>query len=103
MKSRWIAVFLMAVFVFIHVAKVLHSHENSAIACIESKAIAQVEKWNDCDICDFHFTKDSNHTVASYQLKLTQTFPIQHVLFQSRVSSSVGLSYSDRGPPAVFI
>lgn len=93
------AFLLLMVFLFIHVAKAVHRHEGTTTGfSFELK----VQKSSDCAICDYHLTKDADlhsATIAPAQNFCSAGCTI--ISYQSRLTSSIGLSYSDRGPPAL--
>jgi hypothetical protein len=97
--QKLLAFLLLMVFLFIHVAKAVHRHERAATGfSFELK----VQKSGDCAVCDYHLTKDADLQTAnieSAQDVLSASCNI--VCYQSRLTSSIGLSYSDRGPPAL--
>ncbi|HYE56199.1 MAG TPA: hypothetical protein VD996_15225 [Chitinophagaceae bacterium] len=94
-----IAACLLAVFLFITLIKLFHSHETYPASV--SASVEQVEKKADCAICDYHFTKDTDHQILSFYGTAQQPATIFCISYTSRTASSVGLSYSDRGPPAL--
>lgn len=100
-QKQVLALLLLGVFLFIHIGKSMHTHEISVLA-EKSFPTEQVSKSNDCPVCDFHFTKDAEHEVKTNELSQPLPVAIQHTAFQSRHTASIGLSYSDRGPPALF-
>jgi hypothetical protein len=91
---------LLAVFLLITGIKLLHSHHAFDVsdysACTE-----KFEKKADCPVCDYHFTKDAHFDSLSFTLKKLHPLAISYSFFQSTTTSSIGLSYSDRGPPAL--
>jgi hypothetical protein len=95
------AFFLLAVFLFIHAAKVLHSHESNAASCQEWNATTLLEKSSHCSICDYHFTKDAHNDVVQIVLTPKQQPSLYFISYQSRKTSSIGLNYADRGPPVI--
>jgi hypothetical protein len=99
-KEQFIALLLAAVFLFIHIGKVLHTHENK----IPSEAgykTEQVSKTAECSICDFHLTKDTEQNFAAVIVSKLPIPKQEFLSYQSRTASSIGLTYTDRGPPAV--
>ena len=90
---------LLMAFLFIHVAKAVHRHENTALAFSFD---LKVQKSSDCAICDYHITKDADLPLVSFS-STQHTLPAYYTVnaYQSRLTSSIGLSYTDRGPPAV--
>ena len=91
---------MLAVFLVITVVKLFHSHE--ALGAVNySSGIEQVEKSSDCSICDYHFTKDSDYTVVEFATKTPEFISFIQICYESRITSSIGLSYADRGPPAL--
>lgn len=99
-QKQLLALLLIGVFLFIHVGKAFHSHEllgNTDNVC----QTGQVSKSNDCSVCDFHFTKDTEHQIITVNTEHPTPILVQHAFLQSRKASSIGLSYADRGPPAI--
>ncbi len=87
------------VFLFIHVAKAVHKHADVATGFAFG---LKVEKTNDCPICDYHITKDADwHTVVCSPAPLVLTTYTHIIAYQSRITSSIGCSYTDRGPPVL--
>lgn len=90
---------LLAVFLFITVAKFLHSHENARLSASLQKA-ALVKKNVHCIICDFHLSKDTEAAHQPGALPHPERPFFYSVYFLPFAKSSIGLSYSDRGPPS---
>jgi hypothetical protein len=99
-KQKLIAACLLAVFLVITVVKLFHSHE--ALDAVQfSSGIEQVEQSSDCSICDYHFTKDTDYSVVAFVSKSPELISLIQICYESRITSSIGLSYTDRGPPAL--
>ena len=98
-KKQGIAFLLMAVFLFIHAGKLLHNHEQRFTA-ENSLTSEQVAKSADCSVCDFHLATDADGDVSFVTLSKHRLIKPQPFSYQSRTSTSVGLRYADRGPPA---
>jgi hypothetical protein len=99
-QKQALAILFLGVFLFIHLGKAIHSHELTSIAYQDSPT-EQVSSTADCPVCDFHLTKDTEHQVATIDLELPLPGFIQKTSFQSRRPSSIELTFSDRGPPAL--
>jgi hypothetical protein len=98
-KQKLIAACLLAVFLVITVVKLLHSHEALG-GSHYSLGIEQIEKNSDCSICDYHFTKDTDYSVVVFATKSPEFISVTSICYESRITSSIGFSYADRGPPA---
>jgi hypothetical protein len=98
LKRQAAAFFLLATFLFIHLAKTLHTHDRADFSSFTSKEV-QVQKGSDCSICDYHFTKDSFHHTSFLDTQRRVYLNCYYNFYQSIITSSIGLSYSDRGPP----
>ena len=99
-KRKLIAACLLVVFLVITVVKLFHSHEASG-AVNYSLDIQQIEKSSECSICDYHFTKDTDYSVVAFAPKSPEFISVTQICYESRITSSIGLSYADRGPPAL--
>jgi hypothetical protein len=99
-KKQFIAAGLLVVFMFITVVKLFHSHDTH-FAPHSSSHLEQVVKDADCSICDYHFTKDTDFQNATFASQMAEVPRVVPVFYQSRTTSSVGLNYADRGPPAL--
>ena len=87
------------VFLFIHLAKAVHTHEHTAKAFSVEQT---VQKSSDCPICDYHITKDADcQTILFSPGSDILSICYDCVAYKSRITTSVGLSYSDRGPPVL--
>ena len=95
------AVVLLGIFVFVHVAKALHTH--SIVSSISKLAdeTEKVQTSSHCATCDYHLTKDTYYETASFELKEAPPYQPVYLFYKSYLFSSVGLHYSDRGPPAL--
>jgi hypothetical protein len=98
-KRQLIAAGLLVVFLFITLTKIIHSHETN-FTSESSSHVEQVVKSSHCSICDYHFTKDTDFQSTTFVLQKVEASCVSPVFYQSRITSSIGLSYSDRGPPA---
>jgi hypothetical protein len=99
-KKQLISGCLLAVFLFISIVKISHTHE-TIDATNFPNTIEHVETSSSCSICDYHFTKDADFEVPIFILAKPQTFLVTYTSYQSRITSSIGLNYADRGPPAL--
>ena len=91
------AIVLFTVFFFVHAARALHTHDLDTIGNC-SKSIHQVGKAH-CSICDYHLTKDADVFTGNITVDCTPCHVVYFFSYQNRTSSSIGLNYSDRGPP----
>lgn len=96
------ALFLIAVFVFIHIVKVFHSHGNLTSHQV-SKNTDQVKKSGVCFICDYHFTKDNDHVNNFHAANPQFQNSAEYIFRLPRTTSSIGLVFSDRGPPFLTV
>jgi hypothetical protein len=101
LKGKLAALFLLVVFLFIYVVKVFHHHEHTGTAQLFNKEAQQIVKSNHCSICDYHLAKDSPGEIPILDLTLPQQQSFYFDFYQSRTTSSIGLNFSDRGPPAL--
>ena len=98
-RRTFSALALLLVFLFIHAVKAVHTHDNLSQVKI-GKDLLQFDKSSDCAICDYHFTKEALASFPEFQTTLLEHTTSHPVLFQTEPTSSIGLSFSDRGPPA---
>jgi hypothetical protein len=91
---------LLAVFSFISLLKLFHSHDNASTSCIYTH-VHQAEKAVNCSVCDYHFAKDAEHVFSAHAAPGEQAPLVYLISYQSRAASSIGLGYADRGPPAI--
>jgi queuine/archaeosine tRNA-ribosyltransferase len=101
-SKRIAALLLMVIFVFIQVGKTLHTHSYS-YQCFPYNAAQEIKQSADCQICDFHFSKDCDGERAFIEADVIKEFPILCSYFQSFLTASIGLIYADRGPPTQSI
>ena len=101
-KRSIYAAFGLALFLFVHAGKCLHVHEKTVAASLKTEGVVLTEKGADCSFCDFHFARDSDAPPVIAGLNRSTLYPETFLLFKSRITSSVGLSFSDRGPPAAL-
>jgi hypothetical protein len=92
------AILLVAIFSFTYCIKAFHSHDNDLQF---SGTGHQIEKSNECPVCEFQPVKDSDHAMAEITLLNPKAQCDAFPFYQSNFTSSIGLSYSDRGPPAL--
>jgi hypothetical protein len=92
------AILLVAIFSFTYCIKAFHSHDNN----LQFSGIGhQFEKSNECPVCEFQPVKDSEHDIAEIALLNPKAQSAAFSTYQSNFISSIGLSYSDRGPPTL--
>lgn len=101
-KKQLIAGLLAAVLLVITGVKFFHSC-NEEVEIEVGSNVEQISKNAHCAICDFHFAQDVDLTIAppstdSPLFSSNITYACQASNFQS----SIGLSFSDRGPPALL-
>jgi hypothetical protein len=100
-KKQIAALFLLGLFLLIQGAKLLHTHEHDPFHDRKDKR-ELVSKTKHCDICDYHFAAaaitdaSDAHSCAAFGLPSFFNF------YNSVSITSTGLSYTDRGPPAVI-
>ena len=95
------AVLLLGIFMAVHVAKAAHSHSIVSTVSKLAAATETVQESNDCATCDYHFTKDSYGETASIAFISTDFYSPVFPFYKSHAFTSIGLHYSDRGPPAI--
>lgn len=100
-KKRLAALFMLLLFLFIHGLKLFHTHEHEYPQDPGVKK-ELVSKSKHCDICDYHFAKDTIKRNNLFVFFKAQDLPVYFNLYQSRSIRSIGLSYSDRGPPVLI-
>jgi hypothetical protein len=102
--KQLIALLLMAVMIFVHVAKVLHTHpspDNNKV-CKQEKVIGKAGAvHNACSICEFQLAKDVPFT-GEIQLIIA---PVSTAPTYSRLLTSINpdrlFINEGRGPPQV--
>lgn len=95
------AVMLLGIFISIHVVKAFHTHQPITTSAKSQDAAEHVKASTDCTVCDYHFTKDGFSEIASIESIVNHFYVSTYPFYQSHISSSIGLHYSDRGPPAL--
>jgi hypothetical protein len=98
-KQKLIAGCLLALFLFITISKLLHSHD--ALSDAQVSGIEKVEAKSACPVCDYHLAKDVAFETTTFPLEKLQAPSSHFIFYQTRGSSSIGLSYADRGPPSL--
>ncbi len=93
------AVLLLGIFMSVHIAKALHTHAVTSTISKFTGAGEKVQAASDCATCDYHFTKDSSSQTATIALIPNQYYAPVFLSYKSYLASSIGLHYSDRGPP----
>jgi hypothetical protein len=82
-----------------HAVKVFHRHAGECESKWQAAGEASLQQAH-CDVCDFQLAKEAfPQEVALPSTQSSYVLPLQPVLWQAP-PSSIGLSYSDRGPPA---
>jgi len=102
MGKKIIAGLLLALFLFIQVVKVFHTHDKTDISHGHNRVAIQSNS-NTCPICDFQLSKDSELPavfLATVSFSFLQTDP---VIFSSSCSYGVAASIPGRGPPAHWV
>lgn len=99
-RQQLTAGFLLAVLLFISVARLLHSHDTTPPAAFSGQAV-QVSASAECAVCDYHFTKDTDHHEIGLAIETPLPVTSFNCCYQSRTTSSIGLNYADRGPPSL--
>lgn len=100
-QRQLLAACLLAVFLLITAGKLFHTH-GAAGPIADASYTGQVAKNSDCPVCDYHFTKDAGHLSDAFAPATPFAFSSRTIAYESRTVSSIGLSYSDRGPPALI-
>jgi hypothetical protein len=95
------AVLLLGIFISVHLAKAFHTHAVTSTISKFTGAGEKVQAASDCATCDYHFTKDSSSETATIALVPTLYYASVYLSYKSYLASSIGLLYSDRGPPAI--
>ena len=95
------AILLFGIFISVHIVKALHSHAVTSTISKFTGAGEKVQAASDCATCDYHFTKDSSSETALVVLIPNQFYAPVYLSYKSYLASSIGLHYSDRGPPAL--
>jgi hypothetical protein len=90
----------LALFLFIHIVKVSHYHDQThAISKEMSKGQHVSSSYLDCSICDYQVAKDSYHfTDFPSEQKAFHGFP-SFSFYNTPFVTSIGSSSSGRGPP----
>jgi hypothetical protein len=99
LKKQLAAAFMLSLFLFIHGLKLLHSIDHHLHDDPKGKK-ELVSSSKHCDICDYHFSKDAIKQNTLVFSSVVQNISVYSNFYQSKSIRSIGLSYSDRGPPA---
>jgi hypothetical protein len=95
-----VSVLLITVILAIHAIKLIHCHEQAKPADLTIQT-DKVSTADACLICDYHFAEDAEY-IFSFILVVNQPESILYsILYKSQTIASIGLHYSDRGPPAL--
>src|SRR3712207_988116 len=94
------AVLLLGLFMTVHVAKALHTHTGASTFTKLADGKETIQSSKDCATCDYHFTKDSSSEIISFELVEPTAYQQLFFFYKSYLFASIGLHYSDRGPPA---
>lgn len=97
---RLLAACLLAVFCWITGVKLFHTHHPDRFVLIPGGE--QLEQDPGCVICDYHIAQDADATQALQPALHQCWFQQESALYRGHFTSSIGLAYSDRGPPAIF-
>jgi hypothetical protein len=100
-KHQILAAGLLAVFLLITAARLFHTH-GSTSRLADSSYSAHVHNNTDCPVCDYHFAKDTDQPAPAVMQAKQWAVVTPVASYTSKATSSIGLSYSDRGPPAVI-
>jgi len=92
---------LLVLFLTLHIGKAFHHHTFTDTLDKVSSETHQLKSSSDCSICDYQIAKDSSPAVATIEPLVIQEPVLHLVSYQSRKIASIGLCYSDRGPPAI--
>lgn len=95
------AIFLLGLFMAVHVAKAFHTHTivSSLSEPVDGKETIQATSH--CATCDYHFTKEGLNEVPTFELGVALYYQPVFLFYKSYLFSSIGLHYSDRGPPVL--
>ncbi|WP_207515278.1 hypothetical protein [Longitalea luteola] len=101
-KKQFIAGLLAALLLMVTGVKFFHTCSEED----EVKIASQLDKLSnhtECAICEFHFTQDVDLTITAPSIDPI-SFSIHKAFTYSpnNFTSSIGLSFSDRGPPALL-
>lgn len=62
----------------------------------------QLEDGSGCSTCDYHIAQDADDRVTLQPVLPAVYCCMDPLVYQGRFTSSIGLGYADRGPPAFF-
>lgn len=100
-QKQWIAGVLAVVLLVITGVKFFHSCDDEA-AIADQANIGQVSAKAACSICEFHFAHDADVVIATPFIDVPVfSHPLAVTFYAGHFPTSIGLSFSDRGPPAV--
>jgi hypothetical protein len=95
------ALVLLSLFLALHIGKALHHHAPVHPIGKLSAEAQQISSSSDCPICDFHIAKDSIVAIEPLEIPVMHE-PMHHqISYVSKKMASIGLCYSDRGPPSI--
>jgi len=98
--KRVTALFLIALFIFIHAVQIHHHHDN--ILSIDAANSGQdIVKSIGCDICKYHFVKEGALPIVYQQIEILRSLDKPLIALSISPVTSIGLSSSGRGPPSV--
>jgi hypothetical protein len=100
-KHQILAAGLLAVFLLITGAKLFHTH-GSLNHLADSSYNAYADSNVECPVCDYQFAKDTDHSAPAIMQAKQWAVSEAVTFYTNRTTSSIGLSYTDRGPPAVI-
>lgn len=95
-----IAFLLLAVFTTIQSAKVMHTHAATVTTHVSFDGDT-VDKTGDCSICDYQLSKNAALPTIYFDIQKPECYPVSFPLYQYSAITSIGLHFSDRGPPAL--
>lgn len=100
--SSYLSAFvLLALFLTLHIGKALHHHSSTRLDTKGAAAAHHLTSAADCDICDFEIAKNGDVVVPVFTSSIQQE-PLLHQAHSLRKKmASIGLSFSDRGPPLI--
>ncbi len=100
-RKQLVSVLMLALFLFIQGLKLDHTHGHDSAENIKGKK-ELISTDNHCEICDYHFSAGFTMQNSQPISCVVQDIPCYFNFYQSASINSIGLSYSDRGPPALI-
>lgn len=107
------AVILAGVWIFLHMVKMLHHHHvpaqstngdlysPAAVQAIDFVSHSSGFSTADCTICDYHLTRNADHTIAEYTIQHPSLIDTFFPDYYSSLVFAYSRSVNSRGPPSV--